>query len=415
MDKRETRRFEIGGNYTDAWYRMTASPSAEGITVLGTEITENKKIEEALREADQRKNEFLAVLSHELRNPLAPIRNSTYVLERAAPGSDQAKRALAVIDRQAAQLAHLVDDLLDVTRITRNKIQLQRQTPRSQRVRRATPWRITARSLTGLTCVSSSILPRSRCFVSADRNRLVQMMGNLLQNAAKFTGRGGQTRITISADATERRAVIQVADTGVGMDARDGRAPVPALHVRRMHPGPQQGRAWTRAGAGQRARRAARGRHHGPQARARPRAPSLSCAFRSPWTMPLRRDPRQPPARPAGACSSSRTTSTQPTACATCWPLASTWSRWPTAARRESRRRKNSGLTSCCATSAFPAWTATRSRAPSGQTRRSGRLLVALSGYALPEDMERASAAGFDRHLAKPPSLEKLEEILASR
>ncbi len=73
MDKRETRRFEIGGKYTDAWYQMTASPSAEGITVLGTEITENKKIEEALREADQRKNEFLAVLSHELRNPLAPI------------------------------------------------------------------------------------------------------------------------------------------------------------------------------------------------------------------------------------------------------------------------------------------------------------------------------------------------------
>ena len=107
---------------------MTVSPSAEGITILGTEITENKKIEEALRETDQRKNEFLAVLSHELRNPLAPIRNSTYILEHCEPGGEQAKRALAVIDRQAAQLAHLVDDLLDVTRITRNKIQLQRQT-----------------------------------------------------------------------------------------------------------------------------------------------------------------------------------------------------------------------------------------------------------------------------------------------
>ncbi len=105
-------------------------------TVLGisTDITERKRTEEALRaanlklaDADQRKNQFLAVLSHELRNPLAPIKNSLYILERAVPGGDQARRAQDVIDRQIAQLARLVDDLLDVTRITRNKVQLQRQ------------------------------------------------------------------------------------------------------------------------------------------------------------------------------------------------------------------------------------------------------------------------------------------------
>ena len=80
-----------------------------------------------LLEADRRKNEFLAVLSHELRNPLAPIKNSLFILKRAPPGGEQAQRALAVIDRQATHLSSLVDDLLDVTRITRNKIRLQKE------------------------------------------------------------------------------------------------------------------------------------------------------------------------------------------------------------------------------------------------------------------------------------------------
>jgi len=93
MEQREIRQFELGGQYTDAWYRMTVFPSADGVTVLGSEITERKRMEGALQdantrlvEADQRKNEFLGMLSHELRNPLTPIRNSLYILDRATPG-----------------------------------------------------------------------------------------------------------------------------------------------------------------------------------------------------------------------------------------------------------------------------------------------------------------------------------------
>jgi signal transduction histidine kinase len=96
-------------------------------------IAERKQAEEALREAnlqlaeaDRRKNEFLGLLSHELRNPLTPIRNGIYILEKATPGGPQARRALAVIDRQVSHLTQLVDDLLDVTRISRGKIRLQR-------------------------------------------------------------------------------------------------------------------------------------------------------------------------------------------------------------------------------------------------------------------------------------------------
>ena len=94
-----------------------------GITV---DVTERRRFEEALREAD-RKDEFLAVLSHELRNPLTPIKNSLAILERAAPGGAQALRAQTVIGRQVHHLTRLVDDLLDVTRIARGKAQLQRE------------------------------------------------------------------------------------------------------------------------------------------------------------------------------------------------------------------------------------------------------------------------------------------------
>ena len=99
---------------------------AERVRELEQALLERQRAEEALHEADRRKSEFLAMLSHELRNPLAPIKNSLYILERTPPGSEPARRAQAVIDRQVEQLARLVDDLLDVTRVTRNRIQLQR-------------------------------------------------------------------------------------------------------------------------------------------------------------------------------------------------------------------------------------------------------------------------------------------------
>jgi PAS domain S-box-containing protein len=183
---------------------------------INLDISALKKTEEALREADRRKNEFMAVLSHELRNPLAPIRNSTYILERAVPGGEQARRAVAVIERQAGQLARLVDDLLDVTRITRNKIQLQRETLELNDLAQDTIE--DQRSLFDRAEVRLEFNPApAPVFVDVDRNRVAQIIGNLLQNAAKFTGRGGATRVTITAEAAEKRAVIQIADTGVGM------------------------------------------------------------------------------------------------------------------------------------------------------------------------------------------------------
>ncbi len=221
MDKRETRRFEVGGQYTDAWYRMTVSPSAEGIAVLGTEITENKRMEEALRdanarllEADERKNEFLGVLSHELRNPLTPIRNSLYILGRAAPGGEQARRAREVIERQADHLTHLVDDLLDVTRISRGKIRLQRaRVNLVVLVRQVVEDHHTL--LEGRQIAVD--LPEETIWFEGDPTRLAQVVGNLLNNAAKFTPEKG--KVSVSVAARGGRATIEIADTGIGIDA----------------------------------------------------------------------------------------------------------------------------------------------------------------------------------------------------
>jgi signal transduction histidine kinase len=168
-----------------------------------------------LLEADGRKNEFLAMLSHELRNPLAPIRNSIYILERATPGGEQATRAREVIDRQAQQLTKLIDDLLDVTRISRGKIRLQREPVELNRIVRGAGedfHEVFRRNGIELD-VSVTEAP---LLADGDPTRIAQMVGNLLQNAAKFTHRGGHTSLTLDLDR-DGRAVIQVRDDGVGI------------------------------------------------------------------------------------------------------------------------------------------------------------------------------------------------------
>jgi PAS domain S-box-containing protein len=216
---------------TYRWISVDALPlfrdgatQPDEVYTLFVDITERKRAEQALRDAlqqladaDQRKNEFLAMLSHELRNPLAPIRNSVYVLQRAQPGSDQAQRALAVLDRQAAQLSRLVDDLLDMTRISRNKIQLQcGELDINQLVLHSIE---DQRSLFEQAKVRLQFHLAARpVLVNGDWNRLAQVVGNLLQNAAKFTAAGGSTSVAVEVDAHAGRAIIRITDTGVGMD-----------------------------------------------------------------------------------------------------------------------------------------------------------------------------------------------------
>jgi PAS domain S-box-containing protein len=186
------------------------------------DITDEKESEqklidanEQLREADHRKDEFLGMLSHELRNPLAPIRNSTYILEHSAPGTEQARRAQTVIKRQTEHLTRLVDDLLDVNRIARGKIELRRSRVdlRDVVLHAADDFRLTMQDR-GVTFRTS--VPDAQVGADADATRIAQTVGNLLHNAAKFTRRGDEVTLSLATDGGE--AEIRVRDTGAGID-----------------------------------------------------------------------------------------------------------------------------------------------------------------------------------------------------
>jgi signal transduction histidine kinase/ActR/RegA family two-component response regulator len=171
-----------------------------------------------LQEADQRKNEYLAMLSHELRNPLTPITNSLFVLDRAPAGSERAVRARAIIDRQTRQLTRLVDDLLDVTRLISGKLRL-----RKARFELTQMLLGVAEDYRDTFDNAGIAFEPSVCggpiWVNGDAARLAQALGNLLSNAAKFTERGGRVTLEASVDQSQPIMTIRVGDTGTGIDA----------------------------------------------------------------------------------------------------------------------------------------------------------------------------------------------------
>lgn len=181
---------------------------------INLDISRLKKTEEALREADRRKDDFLATLAHELRNPLAPIRHATRLLGSTAADDPQAQMARDIIARQVARMALLLDDLLEVSRITRGRLELRRE-----RV--------------SLTALVRAAVETSRPLIDAKRHQLIveitgppvdlhvdplrmsQALANLLTNAAKYTDEGG--RIELHACYQHPQAVLSVRDTGIGL------------------------------------------------------------------------------------------------------------------------------------------------------------------------------------------------------
>ena len=206
------------GSY--AWAIDSATPrfgpQGEFLGYIGSvlDITERKQIEEALKENDRRKDEFLAMLAHELRNPLAPIRNAAEVLKVTAPGDPRQQWARGVIERQTQHITRLVDDLLDVSRITRGRITL-----RPERLALAS---VVERAVEAIRPVVdtrrqslSVTLPATPLEVKADMTRLVQVLSNLLSNASKFSNDFGQIAVTAEQDGAH--AVIRVTDNGIGI------------------------------------------------------------------------------------------------------------------------------------------------------------------------------------------------------
>ncbi len=176
-------------------------------------VRERKRVEEALRLANQRKDAFLATLAHELRNPLAPIRYATRLLEPGVP-PQMADDARKMIDRQLAQMARLLDDLLDVSRVTRGVLEIRREQLNLREiiesaVASAMPL---AQAVHQELAVSVPLEPLS---VSGDAVRLTQILGNLLHNATKYTPAGGHIAVTASVAGEE--IIVTVKDDGVGI------------------------------------------------------------------------------------------------------------------------------------------------------------------------------------------------------
>jgi len=187
-----------------------------GASKIAHDITSRKKSEAALKEADRRKDEFLATLAHELRNPLAPIRNAVQILKAKGPPDPELQWGREVIDRQVQVMARLIEDLLDVSRISRNRLEL-----RKERVELVTV--VEAALETSRPVIEAGsheltvTLPPEAIPLEADPLRLAQMLANLLNNAAKYTEEGG--RIRLSAERQGSDVIVSVKDNGIGIIA----------------------------------------------------------------------------------------------------------------------------------------------------------------------------------------------------
>jgi signal transduction histidine kinase len=189
---------------------------AERTQELQRDLSERKRLQEALIDADRRKDEFLAVLAHELRNPLAPIRTAVDTMRLRSMEDPVLLHCRDVIGRQCEQLTRLVDDLLDISRITRGSIRLERKALEvGAIVRRAVEMQRPLIERRGQTLTVE--MPEQPLVVDGDMTRLSEALGNLLNNSAKYTDEGGRITVRVETTAKPAEVVIRVRDNGVGI------------------------------------------------------------------------------------------------------------------------------------------------------------------------------------------------------
>ena len=220
VDHFETIRVAKDGRHLDV--SLTMSPIRDesgrviGASKVARDITERKQMDAALREADRRKDEFLATLAHELRNPLAPIRHSLEILLRSEGDPQLFRHATEILGRQLSHMVRLVDDLLDVSRITRDKLQLRKtRVDLASIIKHAVE---ASRPLAERDQQTIEVsLPEQPIYLDADSVRLTQVFSNLFNNACQYTEPGG--RIWLTAEGRGAEVVVVVRDSGIGMPA----------------------------------------------------------------------------------------------------------------------------------------------------------------------------------------------------
>jgi PAS domain S-box-containing protein len=195
---------------------LDADGETTGVVLVFRDATEIRAAERALLTADRRKDEFLAVLAHELRNPLAPIRHAVQIARSPRATADQVKWSQDVIERQSGHMARLLEDLLDVSRITRGSLDVRKSRVELREVVDAAI-EMAAPLMQGRGHTLAVDLPRDAVWLDADPLRLAQVIGNLFTNAAKYTHPGGDIRLDVECD--DRRIVLRVVDNGIGLTA----------------------------------------------------------------------------------------------------------------------------------------------------------------------------------------------------
>ena len=381
------------------------------------DAVERMMAEEAVREretelqsVDERKNEFLAVLSHELRNPLAPIQNAVQVVECASADSNAFKDAQAVLKRQVGQLGRLIDDLLDVTRIARGKIQISKEKLELNSLLHATVR--DHQSLFEEKQVQLVFVPSDKdLWILGDDNRLSQAIGNLLQNCVKFTPIGGLTRLVLQQEKTD--AVLRVTDSGIGMSGD--------LLKRLFQPFSQGPAALDRSNGGLGLGLALSRRFielHGGSIKA------ISEGLGEGAEFIVRLAVVEPPAE--GNRKRKRNSVVKARRILIIEDNVDSGHTMRDLLRLngheveivhngqqgiELAREFKPEIVLCDI--GLPGMNGYEvARQVRADPALSDTVLVALSGYAMPEDLEQASAAGFDHHLAKPANLEMLRQIL---
>jgi signal transduction histidine kinase/CheY-like chemotaxis protein len=369
---------------------------------------------QALRESDERKSHFIAMLSHELRNPLAPLRHALWLLDRAAPGTDQASHARATLGRQVLHLSRITDDLLDVTRISRGRIQLQKtRVDLVELVRRAVEDHeplFTARNVS----LSTELHPLP-LWLEADPTRIGQVVGNVLWNAAKFTDPGGHAEIVVER-GPEGLARVRISDDGIGIPARVLGHVFDAfvqadVSLERMRGGLGVGLSLVKTLV----------ELHGGTVTASSAGPGHGAEF----TVSLPLAPEQPELPHASA--SDRDTMPRHRvlvvednldAAETLREMLLMWDHEVEVAHdgREGIEKARSFLPDVVLCDiGLPIMDGYEvARAIRSDPDLSSAFLVAVTGYASHEDARKAVGAGFDRHLGKPVPVEVLEELLAT-
>jgi signal transduction histidine kinase len=382
------------------------------------EIAERKHAQEALAKAkevvdevNKQKDFFLAMLSHELRNPLAPIRISTALMKQMGPHDPALLRLLNMIDRQVSHMTRLIDDLLDVSRMAHHKITLRKDEVDLTKLLKTAIEDHQLRSEVNSLHLEF-LAPDKSIWVYGDAARLSQVMGNLLSNASKFTDRNGH--VTVSLETTDDgKALISVTDTGIGMDAST------IKHI--FEPFAQADRSIDRSHGGLGlGLTLANGliEQHGGKMRAESAGPG--CGSRFMFTLP-QIVPNGPPAipavptRPAQAQRVLVIEDNLDTAEALKMLLelsghSVTIAHSGNEGIEEARRHRPQVVVCDIGLPGANGYDVARALRSDPETHSA--YMIALTGYGQDEDKRMAIAAGFDQHLTKPIAIDVLEHLL---